>query len=50
MYRVQALETINELKEINGYARLTLDKFSGVCADLVRLDEDWQGSTFFSAC
>jgi len=39
---VQALETMGKLKEINGYVRLTLDKLSGIRADLVRLDDDWQ--------
>ena len=42
----QALETTNKLKEINGYARLTLDKLSGIQADLVRTDENWQEWTF----
>ena len=32
---VQALDTMNKLKEINGYARLTLDKLPGIRADLV---------------
>ena len=39
---VQALETMNKLKEINGYVRLTLDKLPGIRADLVRLDHNWQ--------
>ena len=39
---VQALETMNKLKEINGYVRLTLDKLPGIRADLVRLDDNWQ--------
>ena len=39
---VQALETMNKLKEINGYMRLTLDKLPGIRADLVRLDDNWQ--------
>ena len=38
----QALETMNKLKEINGYMRLTLDKLPGIRADLVRLDDNWQ--------
>ena len=43
---VQALDTTNKLKEKNGYARLTLDKFPGIDADLVRIDENWQEWTF----
>ena len=43
---VQALDTMNKLKEINGYVRLTLDKLPRISADLVRLDEDWQEWTF----
>ena len=39
---VQALETMNKLKELNGYFRLTLDKLLGIRADLVRLDDNWQ--------
>ena len=42
MISVQALETMNKLNEINGYMRLTLDKLSGIRADLVRLDDNWQ--------
>ena len=42
MISVQALETINKLKKINGYVRLTLDKLPGIRADLVRLDNNWQ--------
>ena len=37
---------MNKLKEINGYARLTLDKLPCIRADLVRIDEDWQERTF----
>ena len=33
---------MNKLKEINGYVKITLDKLSGIRADLVRLDDDWQ--------
>ena len=33
---------MNKLKEINSYVRLTLDKFPGIRADLVRLDDNWQ--------
>ena len=38
----QAIEAMNKLKEINGYVRLTLGKLSGIRADLVRLDDNWQ--------
>ena len=31
-----------KVKEINGYVRLTLDKFPGIQTDLVRIGEDWQ--------
>ena len=41
MIRVQAIDTVK-----NGYVKLVLDKLSGICADLVRLDEDWQESPF----
>ena len=37
---VQVLETMNNLKEINGYVRLTLDKLLGIRAELVRLDDN----------
>ena len=47
---VQALGTMNKLKEINGYVRLTLDKLPGIRANLVRIDEDWQEWTFSSTC
>ena len=33
---------MNKLKDINGYVRLALGKLSGVTADLVRLDSNWQ--------
>ena len=42
MTRLQALETMNKLKEINGYVRFALDKLPGIRADLVRLDDNWQ--------
>ena len=37
---VQTLETMKKLKDIKGYVRLTLDKLSGIRADLVRLDDN----------
>ena len=33
---------MKKLKYIKGYARLTLDKLSGIRADLARLDDNWQ--------
>ena len=39
---VQALETMNKLKEINGYVRLTLYKLPGIRADIIRPHDDWQ--------
>lgn len=39
---VQVLETMGKLKEISGYARLTLDKLPGIRADLVRLQVSWK--------
>ena len=38
----QALETMNKLKESNGYVRFTLDKLPGIKADLVKPDDNWQ--------
>ena len=37
-----ALETMNKLKESNGYVRFTLDKLPGIKADLVKPDDNWQ--------
>ena len=37
---VQALETMKNLKDIKGYARLTLDKLPGIRADILRLDDN----------
>ena len=44
MSSVQALEAMRKLNEIKGYVTNTLDKLSGIRADLVRLDDSWQGS------
>ena len=46
MISVQALETMNKIKEISGSGRLTLEKLSGIRADLVRLDDNWQEWSF----
>ena len=39
---VQALESMNKLREISGYCKATLDKLEGVHADLTRLGDNWQ--------
>ena len=39
---VQALESMNKLREISGYCRATLDKLEGIRANLTRLDDNWQ--------
>ena len=39
---VQALEKIGKIKEINGYARVTLDKLPSIRAELVGLEDKWQ--------
>ena len=46
MINVQALDTMNKLKQINGYAWLTLDKLPDIRGYLVRIDEDCQEWTF----
>ena len=42
IFSVQAVDTINKLRDIKGYVRLTLDKLPGIRTDLVRLDDEWQ--------
>jgi len=42
LFNVQALETLRKLKEVNGYARTSLDKLEGIRGDLVRTDDDWR--------
>ena len=39
---VQALDTMGKIKEMNGYVRVTLVKLSGIRANLVRNDDNWQ--------
>ena len=39
---LQALDIMHKLRDIKGYVRLILDKFPGIRADLVRLDDAWQ--------
>ena len=43
---VQALDTMREIKEINGYVQVTLDKLPGIRDDLVRLDDNWHDWAF----
>ena len=46
MASVQSLYTKGKLKEINGYVWTTIDKLSGIRADLVRMDSDWHNWDF----
>ena len=46
MVSVQTLDTLNKLKEVSGYVRMTLDKLSGIHADVLRIDEDWRELIF----
>ena len=46
LIRVQTLDTMNKLKEINTYVSSTLDKLPGIRADLVTTDEDCQEWNF----
>ena len=39
---VKNLETINKLKENNGYVRLALEELPSIRVDLVRFDNNWQ--------
>ena len=43
---MQTLDTMRKIKEINDYARVTLDKLQGIQADLVRIDDNWQDWKF----
>ena len=40
---VQALESMNRLREISGYCGTTLDKLEGIRADLTCLDDKLAG-------
>ena len=42
----QALDNMDNVKDINGYVKITLDKLPGIPADLLRLDDDWQDCGF----
>ena len=39
---VRTFDTLNKLKKVSGYVRMTLDKLPGICADVLRIDEDWR--------
>ena len=39
---IQTVESIGKKKDIGRYVRLTLAKLSGIRADLLRLDDNWQ--------
>ena len=43
---VQTLDTMQKLRDIKGFVRLTLDKLPRIRADLVRLDDEWQKRDF----
>ena len=38
---VQSLETLEKLKEISGYVRMSIDMLKGIRADLGRTDDNW---------
>ena len=46
MVSVQTLDTLNKLKEISGYVRMTLDKLPGIREDVLRIDEGWRELIF----
>ena len=46
MYSVQALETMNKLKQVEGNVAMTLDKLPAIRGDLVRTDPDWENWDF----
>ena len=43
---MQALETMQKLKDVEGYVRLTLDMLPEIRADLIRLDDNQQEWVF----
>ena len=47
LINVNALDTLGKLNEIIGYVRLTLEKLSGIRADLVRTDDNWKNWKFY---
>ena len=46
VFNVQSLETLGKLKEISGYARMSIDKLQGIRGDLVRTDDNWREWNF----
>ena len=45
-YSVQALDTLNKLKDVQGNLSITLDKLPAIRGDLVRNDPDWESWDF----
>ena len=45
-YRVQALQTLNKLEQVNGAVSMTLDKLPAIRGDLVWTDPDWESWDF----
>ena len=45
-YGVQALETLNKRKDVQGNVSMTLDKLPAIRGDLVRDDPDWESWDF----
>ena len=43
---MQELDTMEKLKEMNGYVRVITDKPQGIQVDFVRNDDNWQDWTF----
>ena len=43
---LRALETMEKIKEVNGYVRMTLDKLEGIRGDLVQTADNWQDWEF----
>ena len=41
-HSVQVLDTMGNLREINGNVRITLEKLPQIQSDLVMLDEEWK--------
>ena len=45
-YNVQALQTLNKLRQVHGAVAMALDKLPAVRGDLVRTDPDWEEWNF----
>ena len=43
---LQALNTMEKIKEMNGYVRVTPDELKGIRVDLVKNDDNWQDWKF----